>query len=413
MSRKRSIMPDFYEFFAGGGMARLGLGPDWRCLFANDFSLKKVQAYRTNFPPADELIYGDVYNLTIADLPGRADLAWASFPCQDLSLAGKQKGLSGERSGSFWGFWRLMQQLQLEGRTVPLIILENVVGTISSRNGEDFNVLLDTLASADYRVGPLILNAVHWVPQSRPRLFVIGVHDGIEIPQHLRAYTPNTFLHPAALQRAFAQVAEQVREAWVWWNLPKPSHRKMVLADVIEEHPTSVRWHTEDETKRLYELMPAIHRAKVSEAQRQGRAVGTVYRRIRLNERNEKAQVAEVRFDGVSGCLRTGSGGSSKQFIFVVEGDRMRSRLLSTREAARLMGIPEEYQLPENYSDAYHLLGDGLAVPVVAWLERNLLGPLLGENPIPISLPVGIQAQPDDADASLQLTLFDRRARGL
>ena len=42
-------------------MARLGLGPDWRCLFANDFSLKKVQAYRINFPPADELIYGDVY----------------------------------------------------------------------------------------------------------------------------------------------------------------------------------------------------------------------------------------------------------------------------------------------------------------------------------------------------------------
>ena len=188
----------------------------------------------------------------------------------------------------------------------------------------------------------------------------------------------------------------------------------MVLADVIEEHPTSVRWHTEDETKRLYELMPAIHRAKVSDAQRNGRAVGTVYRRIRRNDHNEKAQVAEVRFDGVSGCLRTGSGGSSKQFIFVVEGDLIRSRLLSTREAARLMGIPEEYRLPENYSDAYHLLGDGLAVPVVAWLERNLLTPLLGENSVPISLPVGIQSQPDDAtEATLQLTLFERRAKGL
>ena len=407
-------MHDFYEFFAGGGMARLGLGSGWRCLFANDFSLKKVQAYRTNFSPADELIYGDVYNLTTADLPGQADLAWASFPCQDLSLAGKQKGLSGERSGSFWGFWRLMQQLQVEERTVPLIVLENVVGTISSRNGEDFNVLLDTLASADYRVGPLVLNAVHWVPQSRPRLFVIGVHNSITLPQHLRAYMPNTFLHPAALQRAFAQAPEQVRETWVWWNLPKPAHRKMVLADVIEEHPTSVRWHTEDETKRLYELMPAIHRAKVSDAQRNGRAVGTVYRRIRQNDHNEKAQVAEVRFDGVSGCLRTGSGGSSKQFIFVVEGDLIRSRLLSTREAARLMGIPEEYQLPENYSDAYHLLGDGLAVPVVAWLERNLLTPLLGGNSVPISLPVGIQSQLDDAaEATLQLTLFERRAKGL
>jgi DNA (cytosine-5)-methyltransferase 1 len=408
---KRSIMPDFYEFFAGGGMARLGLGPGWRCLFANDFSQKKVEAYRINFPPAGELIHDDVYNLTTQDLPGQADLAWASFPCQDLSLAGKQTGLSGERSGSFWGFWRLMQQLQAEGRTIPLIVLENVVGTISVRNGKDFNVLLEALAAADYRVGPLVLNAVHWVPQSRPRLFVIGVHSSIDLPQHLRAYTPNVFLHPAALQRAFAQTPEHVREAWVWWNLPKPAHRTSVLADVIEEHPTSVRWHTEDETRRLYELMPAIHRAKVSVAQGKGRSVGTVYRRIRQNDRKEKAQVAEVRFDGVSGCLRTGSGGSSKQFIFVVEGDRMRSRLLSTREAARLMGIPDEYQLPENYSDAYHLLGDGLAVPVVAWLERKLLTPLLGENPIPISLPAKTQSPSDDADAALQLALLERRVK--
>lgn len=406
-------MPDFYEFFAGGGMARLGLGPNWRCLFANDFSLKKVQAYRANFPPAHELICDDVYNLTIADLPGQADLAWASFPCQDLSLAGKQKGLSGERSGSFWGFWRLMQQLQAEERTVPLIVIENVVGTISARNGEDFNVLLDTLVSANYRVGPMVLNAVHWVPQSRPRLFVMGVHNSIALPQHLRAYLPNTFLHPAALQRAFVQAPEQIREAWIWWNLPKPAHRKIVLADVIEEHPTSVRWHTEDETKRLYGLMPAIHRAKVSEAGRNGRAVGTVYRRIRRNDQNEKAQVAEVRFDGISGCLRTGSGGSSKQFIFVVEGDRMRSRLLSTREAARLMGVPEEYQLPENYSEAYHLLGDGLAVPVVAWLERKLLTPLLVKETPPIGLQVRILEHLDDAEAAMQLALLERQAKGL
>jgi len=410
---KGSDMPDFYEFFSGGGMARLGLGPGWRCLLANDFSAKKVQAYRTNFPPAEELIHGDVYNLTYADLPGKADLAWASFPCQDLSLAGKQKGLSGERSGSFWGFWRLMQELQNEGRTVPLIVLENVVGTITTRNGEDFNVLLDTLASAGYRVGPMVLNAIHWLPQSRPRLFVIGVHSSLDLPPQLRAYTPNTFLHPSPLQRSFERAPKQVREAWVWWNLPKPVRRKTVLADLIEEDPTSVRWHTEEETRRLYELMPPLHRAKVADARREARTVGTVYRRIRTNERNEKSQVAEVRFDGVSGCLRTGSGGSSKQFIFVVEGERIRSRLLSTREAARLMGVPEEYRLPDNYSDAYHLLGDGLAVPVVAWLERNLLTPLLGQGAIPMDLPVELQSHLNDAETALQLTLFERRAKGI
>ena len=381
-------MPGFYEFFAGGGMARLGLGAHWNCLLANDFSEKKAQAYRANFPPADELVRGDVYNLTTADLPGQAELAWASFPCQDLSLAGRQKGLSGERSGSFWGFWRLMQGLQAEGRPVPLIVLENVVGTISARDGADFMVLLDTLISAGYRVGPMALNAVHWLPQSRPRLFIVAAHRSLNIPPQLMAYTPNDFAHTTGLRAAFANASNEIRQAWVWWNLPKPPPRKTALIDLIEENPQGVRWHAPEETQRLLDLMQPGHRAKVSEAQKHGRMVGTIYRRIRANERGEKAQVAEVRFDGISGCLRTGSGGSSKQFILLVAGDQLRSRLLAPREAARLMGVPETYILPDNYSEAYHLLGDGLAVPVVSWLEQRLLGPLLEGQTIPVEMPV-------------------------
>lgn len=405
-------MPDFYEFFSGGGMARLGLGPNWRCLLANDFSPKKARAYRANFPPANELIEGDVFGLTTADLPGRPDLAWASFPCQDLSLAGKQQGLNGERSGSFWGFWRLVNGLQEEGRTVPLVVLENVVGTISARNGQDFAVLLETLVSAGYRVGPMVINAVHFLPQSRPRLFIVAVHRSVQVPIDLRSYTPNAFSHPAALRAAFERSPQLLKDAWVWWNLPKPAYRKLSLMDLLEEEPGSVRWHTSAETERLYELMPPVHRAKVDAAQQKGRAVGTVYRRIRANETGEKAQVAEVRFDGISGCLRTGSGGSSKQFIFLVEGGRMRSRLLSTREAARLMGVPDSYKLPENYGEAYHLLGDGLVVPVVSWLEQRLLTPLLQGEPTPADCFI-----PADADhgsvSTLQLALFEKRARGI
>ena len=70
-------------------------------------------------------------------------------------------------------------------------------------------------------------------------------------------------------------------------------------------------------------------------------------------------------------------GGSSRQSILVVEGRRVRSRLLSPREAARLMGLPDSYRLPENYNEAYHLAGDGVAVPVVRFLAARLLEPLL------------------------------------
>ena len=77
----------YYEFFAGGGMARAGLGPNWTCLFANDIDLKKARSYATNWGEHN-FVARDVACLKSTDVPGRTDLAWASFPCQDLSLAG-------------------------------------------------------------------------------------------------------------------------------------------------------------------------------------------------------------------------------------------------------------------------------------------------------------------------------------
>jgi DNA (cytosine-5)-methyltransferase 1 len=117
-------MPDFYEFFAGGGMARAGLGPNWRCLFANDFDHKKSRMYRENWDGGAEMKTDDVGSLTTQDLPNSAHLAWASFPCQDLSLAGGGAGLKGDRSGTFWPFWTLMKGLIAEKRAPRLIVLE-------------------------------------------------------------------------------------------------------------------------------------------------------------------------------------------------------------------------------------------------------------------------------------------------
>ncbi len=118
-------------------------------------------------------------------------------------------------------------------------------------------------------------------------------------------------------------------------------------------------------------------RAKLAAAQSLGeRIAGTVYRRTRNRSDGVARQKAEVRFDQTAGCLRTPTGGSSRQTILLVHGDSVRSRLLSPREAARLMGVPEDYPLPERYNDAYHVFGDGPAVPAVAWLSRHLLAPL-------------------------------------
>ena len=151
-----------------------------------------------------------------------------------------------------------------------------------------------------------------------------------------------------------------------------------VFADFIEDEPEGVAWHTAAETRRLLSLMSPLNLQKVEDAKRSGRRmVGGIYKRTRANDNGDRQQRAEIRFDDVAGCLRTPVGGSSRQSIMIVEGRRIRSRLLSPREAARLMGLPETYKLPTNYNEAYHLAGDGVAVPVVSFLSSHLLEPLL------------------------------------
>jgi DNA (cytosine-5)-methyltransferase 1 len=90
-------MGKYYEFFAGGGMVNAGLGTDWQCAFANDFCEKKASSYRANWD-SSRLVVGDIAKIKTDQLPGKVDLAWASFPCQDLSLAGNGVGLIGERT---------------------------------------------------------------------------------------------------------------------------------------------------------------------------------------------------------------------------------------------------------------------------------------------------------------------------
>ncbi|CCJ07185.1 DNA cytosine methyltransferase [Methylocystis sp. SC2] len=368
--------PAYYEFFAGGGMARAGLGEGWRCLFANDFDRKKAESYRANWG-GEELHVGDVREISTAQLPGRADLVWASFPCQDLSLAGAGAGLKGERSGTFWPFWDLMKALRQESRAPSLIVLENVCGALTSHGGKDFVKICEALAKEGYRFGALVIDAALFVPQSRPRLFIIAAREDVAAPSALTRKNANAPFHTRALVAAHERLPNALQDKWHWWNLPAPPLRNTALIDVIEDAPTDVEWRSVEETIALIAMMSDVNLAKIAEAKRAGRKmVGTLYRRTRY-QNGVKIQRAEARFDEIAGCLRTPAGGSSRQYVLVVNKGRVRSRLMSARETARLMGLPENYSLPATYSDAYHLTGDGVVVPVVRHIAASLLEPLL------------------------------------
>ncbi len=357
-------------------MVRAGLGSGWHCLAANDFDAKKAATYARNWGE-DHLIVEDVNKVRAADLPGRADLVWGSSPCQDLSLAGAGEGLNGNRSGSFYGFWRVIADLVQQGRAPQIVAVENVVGALTSCGGADFRAMTETYLNHGYRPGALVINADLFVPQSRPRLFIIGVRGPVDPSLTQQPTAP---FHDRALMRAADGLPADLAAQLLWWRLPAPPLRNTRFQDLVEDAPDSVAWRSDADTAHLLSLMAPLHQGRVAAAQQTGqRMIGCVYRRTRRSPDGAKQQRAEVRFDDVAGCLRTPSGGSSRQILLVVEGDSIRSRLISARETARLMGLGDNYILPERYNDAYHLTGDGVVAPVARHLAAHIFEPLLSE----------------------------------
>ncbi|HEV2159469.1 DNA cytosine methyltransferase [Bradyrhizobium sp.] len=375
-------MPSYLEFFAGGGMVRAGLGGRWKCHFANDFDPLKVQVYAENWGE-EEILEDDIHKVDAEDLGKRADLAWASFPCQDLSTAGNGLGIgqsSGSnrtRSGTFWAFIDLMKDLKANGRLPRIIALENVVGLLTINGGEEFKAVVAALDRLGMRAGAVVVDARHFVPQSRQRVFIVAVSKSAKIATELIREEPHATWHPDPLVKAVEKLSPQCREQWMWFNLGTAPELKKTLNKIVKDKPVGVDWHTPAETKRLIGMMSAIHKQKLSEAKKSGkRIVGTLSLRMRPSN-GKTVQRTEICFRGLAGCLRTPKGGGSRPRIIVVNGSDVRTRLLSPAEAASLMGLKASYRLPEVYEFAFRVIGDGVAVPVVSFLRGKLLTPLL------------------------------------
>jgi DNA (cytosine-5)-methyltransferase 1 len=363
-------------------MVRAGLGGRWKCQFANDFDPLKVQVYADNWGE-QEILEDDIHRLKAEDLGRRADLAWASFPCQDLSAAGNGRGIgqaSGAnrtRSGTFWAFVNLMKTLKANGRLPRIVVLENVLGLLTINGGEEFKAVVVALDRLGMRAGAIVLDARHFLPQSRPRVFIIAVSKTAKVADDLLRDTPHPTWHPDPLVKAVERLSPQGREQWMWFNLGVAPEPKKTLNEIVSERPAGVAWHTPAETRRLIGMMSDVHRQKLSEAKKSGkRLVGTLSLRMRpLNGRT--VQRTEICFGGLAGCLRTPKGGGSRPRIIVVKGTDVRTRLLAPAEAASLMGLKTTYVLPDVYEYAFRVIGDGVAVPVVAFLRAKLLNPLL------------------------------------
>lgn len=379
-----SPQKNFAEFFAGIGLVQKGLEPGgWQCAYANDLDPKKRELYCAEFGESSEYHLEDIWNTDsiLTHLKHRPFLATASFPCIDLSVAGKYRGFAGEKSSAYFGFLNVLKKMA--PRLPKVIMLENVAGFLTARSGEDFRRAVHELAELGYWIDAITLDAKHFVPQSRPRMFVFGFHKSLKCDALIRqskrtvvgepwqvAIEQANGLRSVALKRTFEQI--ELSTGWATLALSEPVQSQYNLASLIDLDDGPDWWDTEA-VRKHYDMMSELHRGRVDEMMKQRETrVGTGYRRRRAaGMRNE------VRFDNVAGCLRTPKGGSARQIVVAIQKGKLRMRWMRPREYARLQGAGD-FKFPHGMPVNQGLFGfgDAVCVPVIEWIDQNILTPV-------------------------------------
>jgi DNA (cytosine-5)-methyltransferase 1 len=365
------------EFFAGIGMSRRGLlraGVD--VVWSNDIAPAKHAMFERNFDKADNhtFVTKDLREVSADHLPADLDLAWASFPCTDLSVAGGRAGLHrGTASSTFWHFVKVLSRMGPE--RPPLIAIENVNAFAKSHDGRDISSAIKAFNGLGYVVDVVSIDARHFVPQSRPRLFLIGTSGPV-------IHGPGLFdARPKWLDGIFEN--PELRT----FRLPLPPLPPPLvggLGDYLEPmEDDDERWWPKDRVAAYVSSLSTVQWERF-EHLRDGSTTSfrTAFRRMR-----DGVPRWEMREDGLAGCLRTSRGGSSKQAVVVLGSGHARIRWMTPREYAALMGAPDFPVHEFKPHHAYSGFGDAVCAPVVSWLAENHLVPLLSINEISATAP--------------------------
>jgi len=242
------------EFFAGIGLVRMGLErTGWHTAFANEIDAGKFAMYRDYFGE-DNFHLGDIRTVKPSTVPD-VDLVTASFPCIDLSLAGNRGGLNANHSSTFWEFHRIIKGMR--SRRPTLVLIENVVGLLNSSKGQDLRSIIVSLNKLGYSCDLLILDAIHFVPQSRPRLFIIGHLTGSASRTDQNGQRPHD-VRPAQLLKFFARHSDL---NYFHLQLPPLPPKRCNLADVMERlKDDSPEWWDDRRQAHLFGQMSSSHK---------------------------------------------------------------------------------------------------------------------------------------------------------
>lgn len=310
---------EFIDLFAGIGGFRLALqNLEGKCVYTSEWDKYSIQTYKANF---GEIPFGDITNPeTKKYIPDNFDLLCAGFPCQAFSIAGRRGGFEDTRGTLFFDVAEIIKKKQPKA-----IFLENVKGLMNHDRGKTLATILNVLREdLNYFVPePQILNAKEFgVPQNRERVFIVGFHKETGI---------NDF------------------------EYPKPTNKKVVLENILEEDEVSVKYYLSTSYMNTLRVHKARHESK-------GNGFGYEI----------------IPNDGTANAVLCGGMGRERNLVFDdrltnfrpvtnISGEVNREgiRKMTPREWARLQGFPDNFKIVVSDAQAYKQFGNSVAVPAI------------------------------------------------
>lgn len=335
------------DLFCGCGGMGLGFQQaGFEIVYALDFDKYAVQSYRKNV--GSHVIQGDIREVKGKDIPA-ADVWTFGFPCQDVSVAGKQAGMEvGTRSGLFYEVMRLLDE---RDDKPEVIMAENVKGLKPY-----LNVVEEEFAKRGYKTTITLYNSKYWgVPQSRERYYIVGYRSKpVRMPLELAVYD--------------SKLLEILED-----NIPEKYFIQEDKARTILERAAQLKSNPQDAlvdkdgaayccTSRYYKgISPnSVGKSKDTHIVVAGR----------LDIKVQKDQQARV-YDpeGISPTITAVSGGHHHH-VKIIED--LRVRRLTPREYARLQGFPESYEIVVSDTQAYKQFGNSVTVPLVKAIAETI-----------------------------------------
>lgn len=366
------------EFFAGIGGVTAGLN-SWSTIWANDIDKMKSEYYAKNH--GDHIICEDINKLSPSDVP-ESSLVSATYPCTNTSCAGDRTGLMGIQSGVVYK-WVSLVRSKGGASCYPFGMLENPTGLISRGKGKDLRSLIMTLNEMGYSVVLTVVCASHFVPQSRPRIFINCIKKSIA-HANLKAISS-----AADIPQCNKLYPKPLRD-WMAKNIdldicsigtPALPTRTVQLEDLIDFNAESSDWASQELTEELVANLTGVQRERFDKLVRSPAiCVASVARRGRKRADGTSYNATEISTSGLAPAQRPYKGGSSRCWVLVAGKGSYRFKCVSPRESARLMGFDDSFTLPENVKQAYQCTGDSVVPQAVAWVEKHVFAPLLAKT---------------------------------